>query len=123
MDGPEKEESSEETSETEMPTPPDLTSLFKEHKDKLDKAYKDSSAAFEVFKQRDAQFAALTDAYQQEIIQVFTIAKAVTTPPTAIASVPVVLAAANAAFAKAPVTEQAVIAMVEEAFSAFKSDE
>ncbi len=114
-------DASEEVSETEMPTPPDLTSLFKEHKAKLDQAYKDSSAAFDVFKQRDAQFAALTAAYQQEIVQVFTIAKAVTTPPTAIASVPVVLAAANAAFAKAPVTEQAVTAMVEEAFSAFKS--
>lgn len=123
MDDQKDDGNSEETSETEMPRPPDLTSLFKEHKAKLDKAYKESSKAFEVFQKRDAQFAALTAAYQQEIIQVFTIANAVTTPPTAIASVPVVLAAANAAFAKAPVTEQAVAAIVEEAFSAFKSGE
>ncbi|MBL4907553.1 MAG: hypothetical protein JKX94_08885 [Sneathiella sp.] len=111
-----------ESSDAEMPTPPDLSTLFQEQRDKLNNAYKESSKAFDVFNKRDVAFAALTTAYQQEIVQVLTIAKAVTTPVTAIASIPVVLAAANAAFAKAPVTEQTVTALIEEAFSAFKTE-
>lgn len=105
-----------------MPTPPDLAPLFKQQAGKLKDVYKASSEAFSVFAKRDVQFAALTDAYQQEIIKVLTIAKAVVNPPTAIASVPVVLAAANEAFAKAPVTELAVTALIEASFSAFKKE-
>ncbi len=113
---------SEGTGDTEMPSPPDLTSLFKDQSDKLDQTYKASSAAFDVFAQRDAQFAALTSAYQQEIVKVLTIAQSVANPPMAIASVPLVLAAANEAFAKAPVTEQAVTALIEARFATFKQE-
>ena len=122
MANSEIDENASGSSETEMPTPPDLSKLFQEQRDKLNNAYKESSKAFEVFTKRDVAFAALTTAYQQEIVQVLEIAKAVTTPVTAIASVPVVLAAANAAFAKAPVTEQTVTALIEDAFSAFKTE-
>lgn len=109
-----------EADDQAMPTPPDLAPLFKQQADKLKDAYKASSEAFSVFAKRDVQFATLTDAYQQEIIKVLTIAKAVVNPPTAIAAVPIVLAAANEAFAKAPLTELAVTALIEASFSAFK---
>lgn len=105
----------------EMPPPPDLTSLFEAQKEQLAKAQKQAQDAFKVFADRDAAIGKLTDAYQQELVAVFTIAKGVTTPPTAIAAVPPVLAAANKAFAQAPLTEQQVLGMIEEKFSPFKS--
>lgn len=110
----------DDTDEIEMPVPPDLSALYQEHREKLNEAYANSSAAFEAFKQRDAQIGALSQAYQEEIVKVFTITQAVVNPPTAIASVPLVLSAANEAFAKAPVTEAALKALIEGTFSPFK---
>ncbi|MBL4666715.1 MAG: hypothetical protein JKY04_05005 [Sneathiella sp.] len=110
----------DKTNDDQLPMPPDLSALYQEHRSKLNEAYANSSAAFDIFKQRDAQIGALSQAYSQEIVKVFTIAQAVVNPPTAIASVPLVLAAANEAFAKAPVTEAAITGMIEGAFAPFK---
>ncbi|MCG8491710.1 MAG: hypothetical protein MI743_08870 [Sneathiellales bacterium] len=100
-----------------MPQPPDLSELYQKQKDELEKAFKTATAAYEVFQQRDQQLATLTDVYQAEIVKVLAIAKAVATPISAVASVPVVLAAANEAFAQAPVTDQAIIAAVNSSFA------
>ena len=105
-----------------MPEPPDLTALFEQQKEQLAKAQKDAQDAFKVFADRGAAIGKLTDAYQQELITVFTIAKAVTTPPTAIAAIPPVLAAANKAFAMAPLTEQQVISMIDAKFAPLKPE-
>ncbi|OUR78545.1 hypothetical protein A9Q83_06615 [Alphaproteobacteria bacterium 46_93_T64] len=103
-----------------MPMPADLSALYQDHSKKLKDAYAESSAAFNVFKERDAQIGALSRAYQEEMVKVFTIAKAVSNPPTAIASVPVILALANETFAKAPITEAALTSMIEGTFAPFK---
>jgi hypothetical protein len=104
----------------DMPAPPDLGPLFQAQTDQLTKAHSQASVALKVFAERDAAIGQLTDTYQQEIIAVHTIAKAVTTPPTALAAIAPVLAAANAAFAQAPITEQSVRAMIVGAFAALK---
>ena len=106
----------------DLPAPPDLTSLFEAQKKQLSEAQKEAQDAFKVFADRDAVIGKLTDAYQQELITVFTLAKAVTTPPTAVAAIPPVLAAANKAFAQAPLTEQQVLALIEGKFAPFNSD-
>lgn len=100
-----------------MPSPPDLSELYQKQKDDLETAYKTATAAFDVFQQRDQQLAQLTSAYQAEIVKVLTIAKAVTTPATAVASIPVVLARANETFIRAPVTDQAIIAAINTSFA------
>lgn len=107
--------------DSHMPAPPDLTSLFDAQKTKISDAYKASSDAFKVFAARDAALTALTNVYNAEIIKVFGIAKMVTTPPTALASVPLVLAAANEALIQATVTDQTATSAIEAAFSEFKS--
>ena len=104
----------------EMPSPPDLTSLFEEQSKTLKEAQAKAKAAFSVFAERDELIGKLTDTYQKELMTVFTIAKGVTTPPTALAAVPPVLVAANSAFAQTPITEQAVNAKIEAAFAPFK---
>ncbi len=108
----------EETSE--MPTPTDLSPLYQEQTKKLEEAQKAASKAFDIFKERDQKIGVLANSYQEEMVKVLAIAKAVSDPITAVASVPVVLAAANAAFAKAPVTEQAVIAAINASFEPLK---
>ncbi|MEH6401867.1 MAG: hypothetical protein V7750_00750 [Sneathiella sp.] len=114
------DEENKEAAESDMPSPPDLTSIYEEQKTKLEVAYKASSAAFDVFKARDAALSELTTAYNEEIIKVFEIAKKVTSPPTALVSVPLVLAAANEALAKATATDLAITSAIEAAFSEFK---
>ena len=109
-----------EEENSEIPAPPDLSSLYQEQTEKLEDARKAVSKAFDVFKERDQKVGVLANSYQEEMIKVLAIAKAVTTPPTAIASVPVVLAAANTAFAQAPITEQAVIAAINASFAPLK---
>ena len=104
----------------DMPQPPDLTSLFEDQSNQLKEAQEKAQSAFSVFAERDEMIGKLTDTYQKELTTVFTIAKGVTTPPTAIAAVPPVLAAANAAFAQTPITEQSVQAKIEAAFAPFK---
>jgi len=103
-----------------MPSAPDLSALYQKHSDTLKGAYRQSGTAFDIFAERDAQVGALAHAYQDEMVKVFTIAKAVQNPTMAIASVPLVLAAANMAFAKAPVTEQSVTSLIEDAFKPFQ---
>lgn len=104
-------------SDEEMPEPPDLSELFQQQKEELEKAFQTATDAYDVFQQRDQKLATLTNVYQAEIVKVLTIAKAVTTPITAVASVPVVLAAANEAFVQAPVTDQAIIAAINSSFA------
>ena len=74
-----------------------------------------------MFKARDAALTELTIAYNEEIIKVLEIAKKVTTPPTALLSVPLVLAAANEALSMATVTDQVATSAIEAAFSKFKA--
>ncbi len=105
---------------SEMPTPIDLSPLYQEQIDKLEEAQKAASQAFDVFKERDQKIGILANSYQEEMVKVLAIAKAVSDPITAVASVPVVLAAANTAFAQAPVTEQAIIAAVNASFAPLK---
>ncbi len=106
----------------EMPTPPDLSALFDEQSESLKAAQAKAQSAFSVFAERDELVGKLTETYNKELMTVFTIAKGVTTPPTALAAVPPVLMAANAAFAQMPVTEQAALAKMEAAFTPFKND-
>ncbi|GLQ06237.1 hypothetical protein [Sneathiella chinensis] len=108
------------TETPEMPPPPDLSAVFEEQQKKLSEAYAASQQAFQVFSQRDAEIGALTAKYQEEMIKVLTIAKAVQNPPMAIASIPVVLAAANQAFALAPVADLKLKTTIEAAFAPFK---
>jgi|GEM_PF-3363635 len=114
------DEENEDTADKHMPSPPDLASLYKEQKNKLEEAYKASSSAFDVFKIRDSALTELNAVYTEEIIKVFEIAKKVINPPTALLSVPLVLSAANEALSKATATDQVATSAIEVTFSEFK---
>ncbi|WP_169543051.1 hypothetical protein [Sneathiella aquimaris] len=113
----------EDTSDVDdaMPEAPDLSSLFEDHQAKLEAAQKASTNAFLVFQSRDAEVQALSATYEEEVMKVLMIAKAATTPQLAAAAVPVVLAAANKAFAQASVTELSATSAIEAAFQSLKT--
>ncbi len=108
------------TQEEGMPAPPDLSDLYKQHTQELLEAQSAALGSFDVFKQRDQQVSQLVAAYEAEISEVFMIAKAVQNPTMAIASVPLVLAAANTALSKASGTESNLNALIDAEFAPFK---
>lgn len=104
----------------DMPLPPDLGDLYREHQQKMQDAYAAARSAFDVFKFRDQQMQALIQTYETEMKTVFTIAKAVVNQPTAAASVAPVLAVANAAFMQGPATDALVSQKIRQSFSRFQ---
>ncbi|MEP3247323.1 MAG: hypothetical protein ABJN40_09665 [Sneathiella sp.] len=114
------EDKDRDNADAQMPEPPDLSALYQEQSQKLKQAQSEASQAFGVLRERDQKVGALANMYQEEIVKVLAIAKAVSDPISAVASIPVVLAAANAAFAQASITEQATIAAIDASFSALK---
>jgi hypothetical protein len=105
----------------EMPVPPDLSSLFKEQTQQISEAIQKAQKSFETIKKRDQDVATLTETLTAEINEIFVIAAAAQTPQLAAASIPVVLALANAAFATVPISDQKALAEINEAFAPFKS--
>ena len=103
-----------------MPAPPDLSDLYQQQTRELSEARSAALSSFDVFQQRTAQVSELVAAYETEISQVFLIAKAVQNPTMAIASVPLVLAAANTALSKASVTKKSISTLIDEQFAPFK---
>ena len=108
------------TDDNGMPVPPDLSGLYKQQAQELSEAQSAALSSFDVFQQRTSQVSELTATYEAEISQVFMIAKTVQNPSMAIASVPLVLAAANTALSKASVTETSINALIDAQFAPFK---
>lgn len=108
------------TDDEGMPAPPDLSDLYKQQTRELSEAQSAALSSFDVFQQRNTQVSELVAAYEAEITQVFLIAKAVQNPVMAIASVPLVLAAANTALSKASVTKNSITALIDAQFAPFK---
>jgi len=106
----------EETSEL-MPEPPKLEALFQSQTQQIEKATQKANNAFEVFKSRDQDVRVLTQTLSVEVNAVFLIAAAAQTPQLAAASIPAVLALANAAFATVPVTLQKATGDITQAFT------
>lgn len=100
-----------------MPTPPDLTSLFQKQTQQINEACRHANQAFSVFKTRDQDVASLTQSLNSEVNEVFMMAKAAKTPQLAMATIPPVLALANTAFAKVPVTDQKAQNEIQQAFA------
>jgi hypothetical protein len=105
--------------DTEMPAPPDLSSLFQKQTQQINDACQKAAQAFSVFKTRDQDVATLTQTLTAEVNQVFLLAAAAKTPQLAAATIPPVLALANTAFAAVPVTEQKTATEIQQAFAPF----
>lgn len=100
-----------------MPVPPNLEALFQSQTQQIEEAIQKANNAFEVFKSRDQDVSVLTQTLSTEVNAVFLIAAAAQTPQLAVASIPAVLALANAAFATVPVTLQKATGDVTQAFA------
>ncbi|MEX1034899.1 MAG: hypothetical protein WDZ54_03020 [Sneathiella sp.] len=109
----------EQISDEEMPSPPDLTSLFQKQTQQIATAVQKANEAFAVFKNRDQDVASLTESLNSEINAVFMMAAAAKTPQLAIATIPPVLALANTTFAQVPVTDQKTGSEIQQAFAPF----
>ncbi|USG62370.1 hypothetical protein NBZ79_05170 [Sneathiella marina] len=116
------ESNGQEGASAEMPAPPNLETLFQSQTQQIDEAIQKANKAFEVFTNRDQEVTALTQTLSTEVNAVFLIAAAAQTPQLAAASIPAVLALANAAFATVPVTQQKAIAEVSQAFVSIEVD-
>ncbi len=104
-----------------MPPPPDLSSLFQQQTAEINAACEKAGQAFTVFKSRDQDVASLVQTLSSEVQKVLMIAAAAKSPELAIASIPPVLALANAAFATVPVTDQKTAEEIQRAFAPFNA--
>lgn len=118
-EGPETENDQESM---QMPAAPDIGALIQKQQKNLQAMYKASEKMFTAYPARDKALSSLGETLGIEITSVFTIAEAVHTPQQALASIPLVLAAANTAFASIPVTEAAITAKAETAVADFSAD-
>ena len=73
-----------------------------------------------MFKARDQDVASMTQSLNSEVKKVFMLAAAAKTPELAMATIPPVLALANIAFAKVPLTDQKSLSEIQQAFAPFK---
>ncbi|WP_339631263.1 hypothetical protein [uncultured Sneathiella sp.] len=108
-----------QSSDEEMPIPPDLTSLFQKQTQQIAAACQKANEAFAVFKSRDQDVATLTASLNSEVNEVFMMAAAAKTPQLAVATIPPVLALANTTFAQVPITEQKAVSEIQQKFAPF----
>ena len=108
-----------EAAQTQMPAPPCLSSVFQKHSQQIEAACQKAGQAFSAIKSRDQDLSALIETLNQEVQKVFVIAAAAKSPELALASIPPVLALANAAFAEVPLTDQKSQTALQAAFAPF----
>lgn len=115
-------EANDDDGQSQMPVPPDIASLIEKQQKNLQAMYKASATMYKAYPARDQAFSTLGATLGAEITSVHVIADAVHSPDQALASIPLVLAAANTAFATIPLTEAAITATTEAATAKFSSD-
>ena len=103
----------------EMPVPPDIDSLIQKQQKNLQSLYQASAEMYNAYASRDQLRSDLAASLADEINNVFTIAAAVKTSQQALVSIPLVLAAANSAFAGIPAAQENIEATTAAALTKF----